>query len=162
MAGDRGLKGTSPPSPIRDVSPVRVIDTATIRQVRIFNFVGAEVRIEDLTFTPNHDPFANVSLKQEDASDDIFKEIDEYPNRQAPGEAAKREQHLAEGSSTPATVFSSVPEGYASQTKDGKVRNPGSSRFHLNIPSQFFSRIPNYRTLKSIFLSLMTWVLGSE
>ncbi|GAA0170036.1 hypothetical protein LIER_24386 [Lithospermum erythrorhizon] len=85
MAGGGILKNTPPSSPNRENSPIHTVDANKLNQVRLYTSVGAEVRIENLDFTPYSDPFATVALKQEETHDDIFEEIDNYPsNRIAP------------------------------------------------------------------------------
>ncbi|GAA0146106.1 hypothetical protein LIER_06135 [Lithospermum erythrorhizon] len=71
-----------------------------------------------------------ATLRQE-VSDDIFLEIDEYPNQSVPAGAAEVGHHLlANGSSTPTTVSSSTNEGGFLQTVDGPGKDWGFSRFH--------------------------------
>ncbi|GAA0160135.1 hypothetical protein LIER_16758 [Lithospermum erythrorhizon] len=84
MAGDGILKYTPPSSPNRENSSVHTIDPTTLTQVRLYTFVGAEVRYGNSVFTPYSDPFATLTLKQEDAHDDIFEEIDDYPSNPIP------------------------------------------------------------------------------
>ncbi|GAA0165419.1 hypothetical protein LIER_20826 [Lithospermum erythrorhizon] len=78
MADGGIVRDTPSLSSTHGPSPIRVIDATTLNQVRLFTFVGAEVKYGDLLFTPYQDPFTNVAFKQE-VNDDIFHEIDNYP-----------------------------------------------------------------------------------
>ncbi|GAA0152372.1 hypothetical protein LIER_10873 [Lithospermum erythrorhizon] len=73
MAGGGIRRYTLSPSSTREPSPVRVINAATLNQVRLYTFVAAEVKYDDLLFTPYQDPFANVALKHEEANEEIFR-----------------------------------------------------------------------------------------
>ncbi|GAA0159685.1 hypothetical protein LIER_16403 [Lithospermum erythrorhizon] len=87
--------------------------------VRLYTSVGTEVQYGDLVFTPYLNPFANVLLKQEEANDNIYREIDDYPaNQHASLADAEDNQSLPATSSTPAVISSSTTEGSALQLVD--------------------------------------------
>ncbi|GAA0146461.1 hypothetical protein LIER_06407 [Lithospermum erythrorhizon] len=70
-----------PPEKVVKELADRVIDATTLQKVGLYISEGTEVQYGDLVFMPYQDPFANIAPKQE-ASEDIFREIDEYPASQ--------------------------------------------------------------------------------
>ncbi|GAA0172568.1 hypothetical protein LIER_26369 [Lithospermum erythrorhizon] len=123
MAGGGILRDTPSPPPTNGESPIRIVNAATLNQVRFYTSVGAEVLYGDLGFTPYQDPFANMALKQEEENDDVFREINNYPaNPPALGNIMDESQSFPTGSSTPMDILSSI-EGSVSQPADDQGAN---------------------------------------
>ncbi|GAA0153590.1 hypothetical protein LIER_37702 [Lithospermum erythrorhizon] len=136
MTGDGILKDTPLSSPTREPSPVRVIDTTTLNRVRIYTSVGAEVIYGGLLFTPYQDPFANVALKQE-ANDDIFRKIDDYPADPVAPISTSASQELPASSSNQSTKPSA--EGAVSQSADSQLWD---FKEYFSIPDDVGIRVP--------------------
>ncbi|GAA0158104.1 hypothetical protein LIER_15214 [Lithospermum erythrorhizon] len=84
-----------------------------LSQVRLYTFVGAEIKYGNLIFPPHSDPFETIFLKQEQTQDDIFAKIDNYPSNPLD---PKPFQEVPTGSSNQSTTI--LAEGAEQSTSE--------------------------------------------
>ncbi|GAA0145629.1 hypothetical protein LIER_05782 [Lithospermum erythrorhizon] len=125
MTGGGILRETPSPPATRRESPVRIIDAVTLNHVQLYTSMGAEVQYGDLVFTPYQDPFANVALKQGEANNYVFEEIDNYPVNSVAPVSTDADQVLHAGFST-RTVVPSFTEDSASFSANEQGENSGT------------------------------------